>query len=90
MSEARLEEGPVEGGGEARVRGGRAALEQRGVRVGRDRRLLVVVGGGVEATRFHGGQKGRARRRAQLHCGSTVEVSTRGGGLFVCRFVVTG
>jgi hypothetical protein len=86
--EARLEELRMQGGGEVGTGGGGAAL-QEGRGSCRDGLLLlsvvVVAGGGVEATEFHRGWRGktwRGRRGAQRHCGGAVGC-TRGRGLRV-------
>lgn len=84
--DARLEQSRVEGRGQARVGGGAAALEERGIVVGREGLLLLVVGGGCgsEGTGFHG--RGKARTppgswwaRAERHCGHTIGSVVRRG-----------
>jgi hypothetical protein len=76
--EARLEQRRVQSRGEARVGGGGAALEERGIGAGREALLLLLGGGcGREGAGFHGGGKGRKPygswwARAQRHCGDTI------------------
>lgn len=87
--EARLEKRRMEGGGEEGIGSGGAALEEGRVCVGRDWDgilvVVVVVGGSVETTGFHGGRRAKTRhgrRCAQRHCGRTVGC-TRSRGLRV-------